>query len=151
MTFGPKYPNFGVKKAHFRPQRPIGASMINVFNTKKVSHQNPDTRVPKFLLPAPKNWIFGPKTAKFGPKLAFWDKYRYFGPFIIHTLRIKCPLGSFQIALKTYVRGIFFQRCIISAYFLLCLLREGIKRRTFYGQADRKRLPPIPPLTFSFL
>merc|ERR1711978_727044 len=38
VVFGPKYPNFGVKKAHFRPWRPIGASPINVFNTKKVSH-----------------------------------------------------------------------------------------------------------------
>ena len=37
-------------------------------------------RVPKFLLPAPKNWILGPKTAKFGPKLAFWAKYRHFCP-----------------------------------------------------------------------
>ena len=37
-------------------------------------------RVPKFLLPAPKNWILGPKTAKFGPKLAFGAKYRHFCP-----------------------------------------------------------------------
>ena len=37
-------------------------------------------RVPKFLLPAPKNWILCPKTAKFGPKLAFWAKYRHFLP-----------------------------------------------------------------------
>ena len=37
-------------------------------------------RVPKLLLPAPKNWILGPKTAKFGPKLAFWAKYRHFCP-----------------------------------------------------------------------
>ena len=34
-------------------------------------------RVPKFLLPAPKNWILGPKTAKFGPKLASLAKYRH--------------------------------------------------------------------------
>ena len=61
-------------------KRPIGASMINVFNMKKVSHWNPDMRVPKFLLHAPKNWILGPKTAKFGPKLAFWAKYRHFCP-----------------------------------------------------------------------
>ena len=39
-------------------------------------------RVPKFLLPAPKNWILGPKTAKFGPKLAFWAKF------------IWCPVGG---------------------------------------------------------
>ena len=40
----------------------------------------PDMRVPKVLLPPPKNWILGPKTAKFGPKLAFWAKYRHFWP-----------------------------------------------------------------------
>merc|ERR1712067_35782 len=67
LIFGPKYPNFGVKKAHFRPWRPIGASLINVFNTKKVSHWIPDMRVPKFLLPAPKNWHFEPKIGIFGP------------------------------------------------------------------------------------
>ena len=60
--------------------RPIEASPINVFNTKKVSHWNPDIRVPKFLLPPPKKWIFGPKTAKCGPKLAFLAKYRHFWP-----------------------------------------------------------------------
>merc|ERR1712004_13830 len=68
LTFGPKYPNFGVKKAHFRPLRPIGASTVNVFNTKKVSHWNPDTRVPKFLLPAPQNLDFGPKNGQIWPK-----------------------------------------------------------------------------------
>merc|ERR1712218_265129 len=80
LTFCPKYPNFWVKKAHFCPWRPIGASMINVFNMKKVSHWNPDMRVPKFYSLSPKNWILGPKTAKFGPKLAFWAKYRHFWP-----------------------------------------------------------------------
>merc|ERR1711963_241937 len=73
LTFGPKYPNFGVKKAHFRPQRPIGASPINVFNTKKVSHWNPDTRVPKFLLPAPKKLDLGPKNGQ------IWSKICIFG------------------------------------------------------------------------
>ena len=62
----------------------------------------------------------------------------------------KMPLRKFLDCSKTYVRGILFQRCIISAYFLLCLLREGIKRRTFYGQADRKRLPPFPLLRSAF-
>ena len=47
---------------------PIGASPINVFNTKKVSHWNPDTRVPKFLLPAPKKLDFGPKNGQIWPK-----------------------------------------------------------------------------------
>ena len=55
--------------------------MIDVFNMKKVSHWNPDTRVPKFLLPAPKkldfwaqkrpnlaqNWHFGPNIGIFAP------------------------------------------------------------------------------------
>ena len=36
MTFGPEYSNFGDKNAHFRPQRPIGASPVNDFNTKEV-------------------------------------------------------------------------------------------------------------------
>ena len=81
LTFGPKYPNFGVKKSTFSP--PSGQLELHrsMFSTrKKVSHWNPDTRVPKFLLPAPKNWILGPKTAKFGPKLALWAKYWHFWP-----------------------------------------------------------------------
>merc|ERR1712240_388522 len=84
LTFGPKYPNFGVKKAHFRPQRPVGASMINVFNMKKVSHWNPDMRVPKILLPAPKNWHFGPNIGIFGPFDLMPDQ---------KTLRTSCRRG----------------------------------------------------------
>ena len=56
-------PNFGVKIAHFRPWRPIGALPINVFNKKDLSHWSPDMGVPKVLLPLPKKWIFGPKLA----------------------------------------------------------------------------------------
>ena len=94
LTFCPKYPNFWVKKAHFRPYRPIGASPINVFNTKKVSHWNPNMRVPKFLLPAPKNWILGPNLAQnwhFGPNIGI------FGPFDLmsdqKTMRTSCRSG----------------------------------------------------------
>ena len=41
---------------------------VYVFNTKKVSHWNPDMRVPKFLLPAPKKLDFGPKNGQIWPK-----------------------------------------------------------------------------------
>ena len=75
MTFGPKYPFFLAWIAHFCPKGPIGASIINIFNTKEVSliwgYQE---------FPPPKKWIFGPKTAKFGPKLAFLAKYQHFWP-----------------------------------------------------------------------
>ena len=37
LTFGPKYPFFLAWIAHFCPKRPIGASIINIFNTKEVS------------------------------------------------------------------------------------------------------------------
>ena len=50
LNFGPKFPNFWVKIAHFRPRRPIGASPVNVFNTKEVS----------YWFPPPKKWMFGP-------------------------------------------------------------------------------------------
>ena len=60
-TFRPKYPNFWVKKVHFCSKKPIGASPINVFNTKKVSHWTPDMRVPKVLLPPPQKTEFWPK------------------------------------------------------------------------------------------
>ena len=46
MTFGPKYPNFWVKIAHYCPQRPIEAAPVNVFNTEKVSPCFPDMREP---------------------------------------------------------------------------------------------------------
>ena len=81
LTFGPKYPNFRVKIAYFRPQRPIGAALVNVFNMKKVPHWFPGMRARKVLLhPPPKKWIFGQKTAKFGPKLAFLANYWHFWP-----------------------------------------------------------------------
>ena len=55
-TFGPKYPNFRVKIAHLhifvpRPLRPIGASPVNILNTKEVSLRFPDMMVPKVLRP----------------------------------------------------------------------------------------------------
>ena len=63
---------------------------VYVFNTKKVSHWNPDMRVPKVLLPAPKKLDFRPingqiwpKTGNFGQVSAFLFKvasvwfYRY--------------------------------------------------------------------------
>ena len=46
-------------------------------------------RVPKFLLPPPKNWIWGPKTAKFGPKQAFLAKYEHFWPILLTPLKIR--------------------------------------------------------------
>ena len=75
--------------------------MINVFNTKKVSHWNSDTRVPKFLLPAPKkigfwaqkrpnlaqNWHFGPNIGIFGPFDLMPEQ---------KTMRTSC-LGGFSI------------------------------------------------------
>ena len=45
-----------------------GASPVNVFNTKEVSHWFPDVRVPKVLL---KNCPVWPKTGIFGQMLAF--------------------------------------------------------------------------------
>ena len=54
-TFGPNYSNFGVKIAHFHPKRPIGASPVNVFNTKQGSHCFPDMRVSIISLSLPKN------------------------------------------------------------------------------------------------
>ena len=39
-----------------------------LMNTKKVSHWNPDTSVPKFLLPEPKKLDFGPKNGQIWPK-----------------------------------------------------------------------------------
>ena len=48
------------------PLRPIGASPINAFNTKKVSNWTPDIRVPKVLPHPPKKWIFLPKSGIFG-------------------------------------------------------------------------------------
>merc|ERR1711873_309290 len=101
LTFGPKYPNFGVKKAHFRPQRPIGGPPINVFNTKKVSHWNPDMRVPKFLLPAPEKLDFGPKYSQIWSKICIFG---HFGPniaifctFCPMTDQKKCEQGEFSV------------------------------------------------------
>ena len=34
---------------------------------------------------------------------------------------------------------------------LTTIIREGIKKRIFYGQADRKRLPPSPPPSYGHL
>ena len=70
-TFGPKYSIFWVKIAHFHPYRPIGATPVNVFNTKEVSHWFPDTRVPKVLLLPPKTCFCGPELAK----LALMDRF----------------------------------------------------------------------------
>ena len=53
-----QYPNFGVKITHFRPQRPIEALPVNVFNKNNLSHWSPDVRVPKVLLPLLKNVFF---------------------------------------------------------------------------------------------
>ena len=41
---------------------------LTCFNTKKMSHWNPDMRVPKFLLPAPKKLDFWPKNGQIWPK-----------------------------------------------------------------------------------
>ena len=87
-------------KLHISSLATIGASPVNVFNTKEVSHWFPDMRIPKVLLHSPKKWIFGPKTAKFGPKLAFWAKYRHFWPIWSNAwpkkMRTSC-LGGFLL------------------------------------------------------
>ena len=97
LTFGPKNPNFGVKSAHFHPQRPIGASSVNIFNTKEVSHWLPDMIVPKAFLPPLKIRILGPKTT---PNYIF-GHYRTnigligpFGPMPNQkTMRTRCLCG----------------------------------------------------------
>ena len=67
LTFCPKYPNFGVKKAHFRHQGPIRALPIKIFNTKKASHWFLDMRVPKVILPSPQKFDFWPKNGQIWP------------------------------------------------------------------------------------
>ena len=78
LTFGPKYPNFWVKMAHFRPQRPIWASPVNVFNRKKVPQWFLMWGYQKFSPLPPKNGPLAPKRAKFDQKLTFLAKYRPF-------------------------------------------------------------------------
>ena len=106
--------------ALFRPQRPIGASTINTFNTKHVSNWLSDIRVPKFLLPILKIRNFGKNTAKFGQNwhfqsfqaknLPIWqDAYLLFGQFYAfkkplqsnNFVDVDSSLPPFLIMLKT--------------------------------------------------
>ena len=80
-TFGPKYSNFWVKIAHFHPYRPIGATPVNVFNTKEVSHWFPDIRIPKVKLHPLQKRSFGPKRPNAASKWHLWPNIGIFGPF----------------------------------------------------------------------
>ena len=87
LTFGPKYPNFRVKIVHVRPNWPIGASLVNVFNTKEVSQ----------LVP----WCEGARGFTLSPqKMDFWPKHVIFGPFGLmpnqKTMQKRC-CGAFPL------------------------------------------------------
>merc|ERR1719474_2439150 len=79
LTFGPKYPNFGVKKSTFSPLAANWSLADQCLQHEKGVSLESRYEGTKIFTPCPqKNWILGPKTAKFGPKLAFWAKYRHF-------------------------------------------------------------------------
>ena len=80
LTFGPKYPNFGVKKAHFCPSGQLEPHRSMFWTRQRCLIGLPICGYQKFYSLPRKNWIVGPKMSKFGPKLAFWAKYWHFWP-----------------------------------------------------------------------
>ena len=97
-TFGPKYSIFWVKIAHFHPYRPIGATPVNVFNTKEVSHWFPDIRIPKVKLHPLQKRSFGPKRPNAASNWHLWPNIGIFGPIDLmpdqKKMRTGCPSGS---------------------------------------------------------
>ena len=81
--------------------------MINVFNTKKVSHLNPDMRVPKFLLPEPKKLDLGPKNGQIWPKI---------GIFSHNGQGLVGSFGALLVGWLVVVTG-----CISEDTYLLCI------------------------------
>ena len=77
LTFGPKYPNFWVKKV---PSGQLEHHRSMFLTRKRCLIGLPTWGYQNFYSLPPKKWIFDPKTAKFGPKLAFSAKYGHFWP-----------------------------------------------------------------------
>ena len=100
LTFGPKYPNFGVKKNIFAPSGQLEPCRSMFSTRKRCLIRIPIWGYQNFYSLPPKIWISGPKTAKFGPKLAFWAKCRHFWPIWSNawpkTIQTSC-LGGFPL------------------------------------------------------
>jgi len=73
-----------------------GASLVNVFNIKEVSHRFPEIRVPIFLLPSQKNG-FGPKNGQIWPKIGLCNDI--FGPFGLMADQKQCEQGAYVVFL----------------------------------------------------
>ena len=91
MTFGPKYPFFLAWIAHFCPKGPIGASIINIFNTKEVSliwgYQ-------EFYSLPPKNGFLAQKRPNLAQNRYIWLKI-LFGPSGPMPEKKQCQRGDF--------------------------------------------------------
>ena len=90
MTFGPKYPNFGLKLHFFVPSNQLKPHR----STEEVGHWFPDMRVPKVLLCPPKKWILLPKLPNFAQNWHRWPNVGFFGPFEFMNTRAPAVLKT---------------------------------------------------------